>query len=145
MTTLAESLTIKCDTHELAKVRLFVVERAQKIFTNAPSMPDKIMLAVDEAVANVMEHAYVAPSDAEVKIAITADEHKFIVEVFDEGKQFNPLMMPEVEIHAHVKQGKRGGLGVFIIRKVMDEVEYNFVEGRYNVLKMVKNIAPKTP
>ena len=100
-----------------------------------------IILAVDEAVANVVEHAY-APENEEslITINITIDNKKISIQVIDNGTTFDPSSIENPDMEEHVKDGRRGGLGIYLIRQIMDEVDYHFLEGKNNVLCMSKYI-----
>ncbi len=103
----------------------------------------RIILAVDEAVANIMEHAY-ENRDPESKLTINlmldADSTKFEVRIQDSGKEFDPSDIQTPDIETHVAAGKRSGLGIFLMRQIMDEVKYTFVSGVKNELKMIKYV-----
>jgi anti-sigma regulatory factor (Ser/Thr protein kinase) len=130
------------DTRFLAQVREAVSEVVQE-----SAFPDKdmhrIILAVDEAVANIMEHAFES-SDGESELAITmalnADANSFEVVIHDSGKEFDPAEVDTPDIAEHVAAGRRNGLGIFLMRQIMDEVKYTFVQGFRNELRMVKYV-----
>lgn len=135
-------LIVPNDTAHLAQVRKAVLEvLSRSVFQ--PSVVHLISLAVDEAVANVMEHAY-AQSDAkarkEIQIVLDADPERFEIVIRDSGNKFDPGILPDVDIKDHVRKGKKGGLGVFLMRKIMDEVNYSFKQGTHNELQMIKYV-----
>lgn len=63
---------------------------------------------------------------------------RFEVVIYDTGCSFNPKDVTTPDIQQFIREGRRGGLGVFLMRKIMDEVEYVFQEGIRNELRMVK-------
>ena len=77
-------------------------------------------------------------ADKTVEINVSADEFKFQVVITDSGKKFQPDNIKEPKMDDHVKAGKKNGLGLFIVRKVMDEVTYK--AGLQNELTLVKYI-----
>lgn len=135
-----EEITAPCDTRHLAAIREMIKSTASRCF-GQDTLAAKITLAVDEAVANVMEHAYEGMENGDVRVAVYADGEKFTVTVTDQGRQFNPDSIANPNILMHVKEGKRNGLGIFIIRQVMDEIKYTFVQNKHNELRMVKYIS----
>ena len=139
MAEFAETLTVQCETRELVNIRAFVEGNARQCFTDRMVIA-KVVMAVDEAVANVMEHAYFGRENGDVSVAVAGNDEAFSVTITDSGNRFDPSGMPGVDIKDHVRQGKRDGLGLFIIRKVMDEIKYTFVDDQYNVLRLVKYI-----
>ena len=135
-------LSVPNDTAHLLKVRKSVLELLQ---SGAGVLSGKetqmIALAVDEALANVMEHAY-TEDDPKSKIGITLimdlDDTRLEVVIRDAGQRFDPTSIGEVDIRDHVRQGKKGGLGIFLMRKIMDEVNYSYKRGMHNELQMIK-------
>lgn len=141
--TIEEEIIAPCDTRNLAGIRTMVKTAAARCFTE-PSMIGKITLAVDEAVANVMEHAYEGIEPGDVRVAVRRDGDHFIVTVTDRGHQFDPAAIVSPNMQEHVKMGKRNGLGIFLIRQIMDEINYSYVhKSGHNELRMVKYITEK--
>ena len=96
-------------------------------------------LALEEAVTNVILYAYPKGADGLVDIeAIMArDMLKFIIS--DSGKPFDPTAAPEADVTLGVEDRPIGGLGIFLVRNIMDTVSYERVDGK-NVLSMSKRI-----
>lgn len=137
-----KELVIPNKTKYLATVREAVCEVVKE-----SAFPDKdmhrIILAVDEAVANIMEHAYEnhePESELTINMALDADATKFEVIIRDSGKEFDPSDIETPNMEQHVAAGKRNGLGIFLMRQIMDEVKYTFVHGTKNELRMVKYV-----
>lgn len=131
-------LSIRSSTEFLSQVRKEVTRCLDDLAFTGPEV-NRLVLAVDEAVANVIEHAYAHDLEGEsmIEIAIEADGGKFCVEVLDRGDAFDLTKVELLNIKEHVKHGKRSGLGIFLIRRIMDEVHYESAGG-VNVLRMVK-------
>jgi serine/threonine-protein kinase RsbW len=91
-------------------------------------------LAVEEAVVNICNYAYEVPP-GELFVRIHAGE-RFVVELVDEGVPFDPLAIEEPDLRAAASERQIGGLGLVLVRRMMDEVAYRR-EGRHNVLSMV--------
>ncbi len=128
------------DTKHLVKIREVIQDAAARTFTDE-KMVARVVLAVDEAVANIMEHAYEdmeVPGD--IRITVDADHTRFEVTITDTGKEFDPGTIETPDIIDHVRRGKKKGLGVFLMRQIMDEVKYTFVQGFRNELRMVKYV-----
>lgn len=135
-------LLIPNSTRFLATVRQAVSDVVQE-----SAFPDKdihrIILAVDEAVANIMEHAYESvegESELSINLMLDADATKFEVVIHDSGKEFDPSEVESPDMSEHVAAGRRNGLGIFLMRQIMDEVKYTFVQGFRNELRMVKYV-----
>ena len=133
-----EELSIRSSTEFLSQVRRVVTDCLDGSGFTRPELT-RLVLAVDEAVTNVIEHAYAQDLEGESTIAITieAEGKKFCAEIRDRGDAFDPTGVELPNIKEHVKQGKRSGLGVFLMRRIMDEVYYE-TAGGVNILRMVK-------
>ena len=100
--------------------------------------PQRLMqleLAVEEAVVNICLYAYEVPP-GELLVRIEPGAARFVVELIDEGVPFDPLAVQEPDMRAGVEDRAIGGLGIFLVRRVMDEVSY-LRDGSRNVLKLV--------
>lgn len=100
-----------------------------------------INLAIEEACTNVIRHAYLyGPGTIRLKIRIFADKVTF--SIFDKGRRFDFSRTDTPDLDRYIKTGRKGGLGLYIIRKMMDDVDYYSREGE-NELRMVKKIKQK--
>jgi anti-sigma regulatory factor (Ser/Thr protein kinase) len=104
----------------------------------------RLELVVDEACANVMEHAYDSDSNKEVSIRAIVDDDSVQIAVTDSGKGFDPATVEQLKLEELVSARRTGGLGMRIINSFMDEVHYEMQPGVRNELKMVKRLN-KTP
>lgn len=132
-------LRIKNDTQYLSQVRGLLSSTIDETDLSREE-ENKVILAVDEAITNIMEHAYDKRLEGWIDIQIEATEDQITIRIQDSGRQFDPIRVEEPDIKKHVEQGKQGGLGIYLIRKVMDEVKYRFREGEKNEIKLVKYI-----
>jgi serine/threonine-protein kinase RsbW len=134
-------LVVPNDTQYLATVREEVTKVVgQSAFAGRDQK--LLILAVDEAITNIMEHAYDNDLEGEldVELILEADATRFEVIIRDSGKEFDPTAVDIPDITAHISKGQKHGLGIFLIRQIMDEVNYNFVQGEKNQLQMVKYV-----
>ena len=131
----AIKLTSKLDHVGLA--RDFVAEIAKSVPMNDQQVYD-LELAVDEALTNVIEHAYEGRDDAQVELAVTHEGDSFTILISHDGLGFDPEGRAEVDLKQHIAERRVGGLGLFLIKKLMDEVEYtNDSQGRRQI-RLVK-------
>lgn len=144
-----DSIVVAARTDQLQQVREFMMRKVRE-----SALPDreknKVVLAVDEAVANIIKHAYGGAGEGKVQVDVRADARRFEILIFDTGQCFDPSAIKNPDMQEHVRLGKKTGLGIFLMRQIMDEVSYNFAEGRQNQLHLVKFIPPpdegeKTP
>lgn len=134
---LKNELTLESSTDHLSEVRNFVEVNGIKVGLNKQIIAH-ISLAVDEACTNIIKHAYSNDLTKKIKIKIKTSENKFTVIITDSGKHFDPNKVPEPNIEKIQKMKKGGGLGMFLMKKLMDEVHYN-PKANGNELILIKN------
>jgi anti-sigma regulatory factor (Ser/Thr protein kinase) len=98
-------------------------------------------LVLEEVVSNIIRHGYGGREDGEVSLAIRFAPEAIAVTVEDEGMPFNPLGLPDPDLTIPLEEREVGGLGVYLVRKFTDELDYRSEGGR-NILRMVMRIAP---
>jgi anti-sigma regulatory factor (Ser/Thr protein kinase) len=134
-------MVVPNDTEYLAAVREEVTKVVEE---SAFSERDRkmIIVAVDEAVTNIMEHAYDNDLEGEldVELILEYDATRFEVIIRDSGKRFDMRSLTVPDVREHVKKGSRHGLGIFLIRQIMDEINYSFVQGVRNELQLIKYV-----
>jgi len=132
-----KELTVKSTTDNLVLVREFT--RRAAIESGLPDdFTEKIILAVDEACTNIIKHAYKFSPDGDIFISLSIDSSKFVISITDNGNHFNPSLIPDPDIKQYHKQKKVGGLGMFLMKKLMDEVRYSTITGNKNKVELVK-------
>ncbi len=134
-----QHLTISNDHAFLAQVR-DLVSKGVAIGEFPAHYLNRLQIAVDEAVTNIIEHGYAGQPRGSATIDITVDvnEEEFRIVIIDNGMTFDPNQMTDIDIQSHVAAGKAGGLGVFLMRKIMDQVDYQYQNGKKNQLVLVK-------
>jgi serine/threonine-protein kinase RsbW len=111
-------------TSELEHIRHFVSNYATKCGFDS-KVSYNIALAVDEACSNLIKHALLYESDHEIQVNIDCNkDDKFVVAISDDTKPFNPLQIESPDMVEYFKKLKIGGLGIHIMKLVMDEIEY---------------------
>ncbi len=98
----------------------------------------KVQLAVDEACSNVIEHACEGECGEEIEITCTAAEDRLTVMIRDHGEPFDPESAPAPDLDADLEDRPVGGLGVFLMKRLMDEIRYEVLGEAGNVLTLVK-------
>jgi serine/threonine-protein kinase RsbW len=135
-------LEVPGDPKSLALIRLLINHLAASVGYDEVEST-KVEIAVDEACANIIEHGYsgLAPKPPiQVSVDLTGDD--FVVEITDEGKQFNidnytPPTFPEHWDHGHTR-----GVGIFLMNQCMDQVSFGRADERHNQLRMTKKLKP---
>jgi serine/threonine-protein kinase RsbW len=136
-------LRIPSQTDNLELIRYFVGKVAEHVGFDADEV-GKIELAVDEACTNVMKHAYSADTnDKTLDVAIQIDYQKLTLIVTDHGKGFDPMKVQTPNMKEYLAELRVGGLGIYLMRTLMDEVAYDIRPGISNQVKMVKYLISK--
>jgi anti-anti-sigma factor len=94
-------------------------------------------MAVDEACTNIIEHAYGGDDQGIIEVTCEIEPGICSIEIVDHGRPFNPETVPQPKPNANLKDIEPGGIGLHLMRQMMDSVEFQFGEGR-NRLVMVK-------
>jgi len=92
-----------------------------------------IVLAVDEAAGNVLKHSYKGDTSRKFSLACRSSDDELEFELRDAGPQFEPAKIPQLP----PDEVRAGGRGVFLMREIMDEVEYSRVDGE-NIVRLRK-------
>ncbi len=96
----------------------------------------RVQLAVEEALVNVIRYAYQEGAAGEVELrGELAGDQRLVIEIMDGGVPFNVCAVPQPDVNCGIKERKVGGLGVYLIHKMVDELCYRR-EGDRNVLTM---------
>lgn len=106
----------------------------------------QVTLTLDEIITNTLNYGYQQPDTYDIEITVRAREQLVQLEIRDNAMPFNPVEnVPMPELHKAPLERKRmvGGMGVHIVRMLMDSIEYRYEDGR-NVLTMVKDLAKTT-
>lgn len=97
----------------------------------------EVELATEEALLNIFNYAYPESVDGEVEVRCRMDENSgLIIEISDNGKPFDVQSSPNPDLNLDVLERKIGGLGIFLMRKMADEVRYRR-ERKHNILTLV--------
>ena|SRR6185369_625229 len=133
------TLQVPSSTENLALIREFVSSTALQAGFDEKEVA-KLELAVDEACANVIEHAYGHDVNKEVIVRARLDEEEFAIDIEDTGKGFDPEKIDQEELEQLISKRKTGGLGMRLMKTLMDEVHYEIEPGKKNALHMVKRL-----
>ncbi len=133
-------LRVKSSTENLALIREFVSSEARNSGISK-EVVDKLILAVDEASSNIIRHAYKNNPEGEIIVTFIIEGDECTIVLTDYGAGFNPSQVKSPDMISYLKEKKRGGLGIHLMKILMDEVDYLSVSGEYNKLVLKKKIA----
>jgi len=112
-------------------------------FAAAHHIPDRklheVQVALEEHLTNILHYGYEDHGDHEISIGFGLADDELRLQVQDDGRAFNPLAHPTPDLSLQLEQRPVGGLGIHMIRKSVDGVEYRRVDGK-NILMMIKRI-----
>ena len=134
-----QKLQIKSRTENLSVIRDFVSKSASEAgFSN--DVIENIILAVDEACTNIIKHAYKSYPEGEMIIKTKFTNSRFVVSITDYGISFEPAKVPEPDLQKYYRQKRVGGLGMYLMKTLVDDVKYVSIPGKYNEVMLSKNL-----
>lgn len=133
-----KSIILSNDISEISKLNEFVEEIGNE-FSLTPDVVFNLNLVLEEAVVNVINYAYPKEEHQSIYLSARLHEDSIILVLTDSGVEFDPTIAPEVDITLSAEERPIGGLGIFLIRQIMNEVSYERIDGK-NVLTLSKKL-----
>ena len=133
-----KSIILANDIAEIARLAQFVDEVGEE-FCLAPDITFNLNLVLEEAVVNVINYAYPKDEHQSIYLSVKLQDGYIVFVLTDTGKEFDPTMAPEADITLSAEERPIGGLGIFLIRQIMNEVKYERIDGK-NILTMGKKL-----
>lgn len=133
-------LTIAASPANLAAIADFIADAARAWELSAQETYD-IQIAVDEACTNIIEHGYRGDERGQIDLTCRLRGARFVVIIRSGGGRWDPDAVPEPDVTASIEDRPVGGLGLYLMRRLMDAVRFEFGEGE-NQLTMEKQLAP---
>src|SRR3990172_1280566 len=134
--------TLDANFDNLDEIRELVGDAARQV-----GFSDKevyaIQLAADEASSNIIEHAYAGVTGGKIEIDLSISDKELKITMRDHGRSFDPSSVPEPNVKADLSERKIGGLGMYLMRKLMDEVSYESSYETGNLLTMIKRMGDR--
>ena len=135
---LQRSLTLPNDVETIPQLNEFIDTIAETIGLDM-SLTMSLNLAIEEAVVNVMDYAYPAGTTGNVTIDVEGDKEWLTFIISDRGIPFDPTLKKEVDITLPAEERSIGGLGIHLVRQIMDSISYERTDGT-NVLTLRKKL-----
>lgn len=135
---MTERLILENDVTQLILLNGFIEETGRKFGLNEERIGE-LNLVLEEAVSNVIFYAYPGKSGCRVEVSLTKENGILEVVICDSGLPFDPTGRLEPDIHLAPDEREIGGLGIFLVRQIMDTVRYSRENGQ-NVLRMTLNL-----
>ncbi|MCI9076534.1 MAG: ATP-binding protein [Dorea sp.] len=134
-----KELTINATVENITQVTAFVDEELEALGCPMKAQM-QIDIAIDELFGNIAHYAYnpeVGP--ATVRVEIVEDPLSVVVSFIDKGIPYDPLSREDPDVELSLEEREIGGLGIYMVKKSMDEISYEYKDGQ-NILRIKKKI-----
>ena len=133
-----KSIILANNISEITRLYEFIEELGND-FSLSPDIVFNLNLVLEEAVVNVINYAYPKEEHQSIYLSARMHEGSIVLVLTDTGKEFDPTAAPEADVTLSADDRQIGGLGIFLIRQIMNEVKYERIEGK-NVLTLEKKL-----
>jgi serine/threonine-protein kinase RsbW len=129
-------LNIACQTSALSELRSFL-QRSLVGVSLSEIEKHQVTLAVEEVCANLIIHSHDCNPQDYIQLEIQDSAQKLIFEISDQGKAFNILTYEAPDLKKVMVEKRKGGLGIILVKKIMDEIEFESENGT-NTCRLIK-------
>jgi serine/threonine-protein kinase RsbW len=129
-------LNIACQTSALSELRTFL-QRTLSGVSLSEIEKHQVTLAVEEVCSNLIIHSHGCNPQDHIQLEILDSPEKLIFEISDQGKAFNILTYEEPDLKKVMIEKRKGGLGIILVKKIMDEIEFESENGT-NTCRLIK-------
>jgi serine/threonine-protein kinase RsbW len=133
-----KEITIKNEVNELENVARFIEEISEELGLGM-ELQMNLNLVMEEMVSNVIFYAYPEGTQASIDLMAESDGKELTFVLSDQGREFDPTVMDDADIDTNPAERELGGMGIFIVKNIMNQVTYQRLEGK-NLLTMKKEI-----
>ena len=133
-----KKLTLKNQVNELERVNQFIEEIGEELNLDM-ELQMNLNLVMEEMVSNIIFYAYPEGKVADIELTAECNGKKLTFVLSDQGKEFDPTAKEDADTDINPMDREIGGLGIFIVKNIMNQVTYQRLEGR-NLLTMTKDI-----
>jgi anti-sigma regulatory factor (Ser/Thr protein kinase) len=137
------TLVLKNNVTELEKVMSFISSLCARN-SISPEIEYDLNLALDEVISNIVRHAFPDGQEHTFTVNLSLNDQEFVARIEDEGVEFDPTQHQAPDLNAPLEERKLGGLGIHLVRQIMDGMEYDRVAGK-NLLTLRKKWTKSTP
>lgn len=132
------SIVLANEISEISRLNGFIEDIGEE-FSLTPDVVFNLNLVLEEAVVNIINYAYPKEDHQWIYLSAKLQDGTIILVLTDTGKEFDPTIAPEADITLSADEREIGGLGIFLIRQIMNEVKYERIDGK-NVLTLEKKL-----
>lgn len=134
-------IKLNCDKSRLVDLRAFLNKVLAKT-TLTEITKNQVILAVDEVCSNLIIHSHACNPSEQIALEVTNSGDQLVFEIKDHGEGFNIVEYKQPELNAVKKERRKGGLGIMLVRKIMDNIEFES-SGNQNTCRLIKQINSK--
>lgn len=138
---MSRKLRLYCNTNQLVYLREFLYQTLQSTPLGEIDQ-HQVILAVEEVCANLIIHSHSCNHTSFIEVVSEISNDQAIFEIYDFGQGFNILEYQEPELSHVVKSKRKGGLGIMLVKKIMDKIEFE-TNGTKNTCRLFKNLNSK--
>ena len=131
-----KKLILNNEVSEISKLQLFIDEIGEEL-NLAFDVTFNLNLVLEEAISNIILYAYPKEENQTLTIVAQTQDNNLIFVITDSGKEFDPTQIPDADITLSAEDRQIGGLGIFLIRQIMNKVEYQRIDNQ-NILTLSK-------
>ncbi|MDF2158889.1 ATP-binding protein [Algoriphagus sp. CAU 1675] len=129
-------IQIACRTTALADLRAFLQDTLEKLDIAAKDR-HQVTLAVEEVCANLIIHSHQCNEQNHINLEVQDFPDKLVFEIKDKGQAFNLLDYEVPDLKKVISEKRKGGLGIILVKKIMDEIEFESKQGT-NICRLIK-------
>ena len=133
-----KSIILANNISEITRLYEFIEELGNDL-SLSPDIVFNLNLVLEEAVVNIINYAYPKEEHESIYLSARMHEGSIVLVLTDTGKEFDPTAAPEADVTLSADERQIGGLGIFLIRQIMNEVKYQRIEGK-NILTLEKKL-----
>lgn len=133
-----KSIVLANEISEISRLNGFIEDIGEE-FSLTPDVVFNLNLVLEEAVVNIINYAYPKEEHQSIYLSARLREDSIVLILTDTGKEFDPTMAPEADVTLSADEREIGGLGIFLIRQIMNEVRYERIDGK-NILTLEKKL-----
>ena len=131
-----EQIIVPAQINYLPVLRNFISRIASK-YRFSKSEINALTISVDEACTNIIKHGYRNTQSGSITMNVHVKNDCLVVELIDHGTSFDPNQVSDPNISQYIQNGKKGGLGIFIMKKFLDDIQY-MSSAQANILRLIK-------
>ncbi|MBQ6653868.1 MAG: ATP-binding protein [Prevotella sp.] len=135
---LKRGITLPNDVQTIPQLKEFVDGIVSELSFDADTAMS-LNLALEEAVVNVMSYAYPPGTTGDIAIEAEANDVRLKFTITDSGAPFDPTAKEDTDITLSAEERPIGGLGIFLVRQLMDSINYERIDGK-NILSLRKKL-----